>query len=332
MSPPACRVPLSAAITGTHRGPTRRGGGSSPFPAAARCAAPTIAMALWRRRTLSEIVALHAGGDGILAISVATTSAAAGVRRGGGPLADMRLCEGLCPRCTRLLRDDSERAALACDACHGLFVDHAILAARVDAERSVDLAGLSTPPSGVSWRENDVRYGWCPHCGQVMSRMVFGQRSGIVVDVCYEHGAWFDAGELDASLEFVRGGGLGPDLSAAAPPDRPGARGRAHARGPHRDPAGSAARQGPRARPARVRARLAHVPSVKQSRCSHGARADDGPSHQPSRSAVTYPPTPDRNELRWTSCRPTALPPPTGPKRGCVRDSADRRHARFRSS
>jgi Zn-finger nucleic acid-binding protein len=41
-----------------------------------------------------------------------------------------------------------------------------------------------------------------------MTRVNFGARSGIVVDVCYEHGTWFDRGELQAALEFVREGGL----------------------------------------------------------------------------------------------------------------------------
>jgi len=41
-----------------------------------------------------------------------------------------------------------------------------------------------------------------------MARMTFGKHSGIVVDVCRGHGTWFDGGELDAVMAFVRGGGL----------------------------------------------------------------------------------------------------------------------------
>jgi Zn-finger nucleic acid-binding protein len=41
-----------------------------------------------------------------------------------------------------------------------------------------------------------------------MARMNFGRRSGVVVDVCGPHGTWFDGGELDAVLQFVRDGGL----------------------------------------------------------------------------------------------------------------------------
>jgi Zn-finger nucleic acid-binding protein len=41
-----------------------------------------------------------------------------------------------------------------------------------------------------------------------MTRTNFAGHSGIVVDVCREHGTWFDRGELGSALEFVRAGGL----------------------------------------------------------------------------------------------------------------------------
>jgi hypothetical protein len=48
-----------------------------------------------------------------------------------------------------------------------------------------------------------------------MSRKNFGAHSGIVVDVCRDHGTWFDGGELAAALEYVRAGGLEDDVPAA---------------------------------------------------------------------------------------------------------------------
>ncbi len=63
-----------------------------------------------------------------------------------------------------------------------------------------------------------MRYGRCPRCGSIMERLNFGRRSGIVVDACREHGTWFDQGELDAALEFVRDGGLGGDGEASPDP------------------------------------------------------------------------------------------------------------------
>jgi hypothetical protein len=41
-----------------------------------------------------------------------------------------------------------------------------------------------------------------------MNRVNFGPRSGVIVDVCGQHGSWFDAGELALALSFVAEGGL----------------------------------------------------------------------------------------------------------------------------
>ncbi len=51
-----------------------------------------------------------------------------------------------------------------------------------------------------------------------MSRMNFGTRSGIILDVCRTHGTWFDRGELEAVLSFVREGGLEGETTTPAPP------------------------------------------------------------------------------------------------------------------
>lgn len=41
-----------------------------------------------------------------------------------------------------------------------------------------------------------------------MNRKVFAQISGVIVDVCKEHGVWFDAGEVAAIVAFIDAGGL----------------------------------------------------------------------------------------------------------------------------
>jgi len=48
----------------------------------------------------------------------------------------------------------------------------------------------------------------CPRCDAHMGRRQFGDRSGIVVDVCAHHGVWFDREELARAVEFVDAGGL----------------------------------------------------------------------------------------------------------------------------
>jgi len=41
-----------------------------------------------------------------------------------------------------------------------------------------------------------------------MNRNNFAKTSGVVVDICRDHGVWFDADELPAIIEFIRKGGM----------------------------------------------------------------------------------------------------------------------------
>ena len=42
----------------------------------------------------------------------------------------------------------------------------------------------------------------------MMNRTNYALGSGVVVDTCRDHGAWFDAGELSRIIAFIEGGGL----------------------------------------------------------------------------------------------------------------------------
>jgi Zn-finger nucleic acid-binding protein len=41
-----------------------------------------------------------------------------------------------------------------------------------------------------------------------MNRSNFARSSGVIIDLCKEHGAWFDAGELPKIVDFINNGGL----------------------------------------------------------------------------------------------------------------------------
>jgi hypothetical protein len=41
-----------------------------------------------------------------------------------------------------------------------------------------------------------------------MNRRNWGQKSGVIVDVCQHHGLWFDLDELDRLLRWMRTGGV----------------------------------------------------------------------------------------------------------------------------
>jgi Zn-finger nucleic acid-binding protein len=53
-----------------------------------------------------------------------------------------------------------------------------------------------------------VTYIPCPVCGQLMNRVNFARCSGVIVDLCRQHGVWFDRDELSSIVEFIRSGGL----------------------------------------------------------------------------------------------------------------------------
>jgi Zn-finger nucleic acid-binding protein len=67
--------------------------------------------------------------------------------------------------------------------------------------RSVD-----GPPADLP--RGATRYVPCPQCKKIMNRSNFGHRSGVIIDVCKGHGAWFERGELARVLAFIEDGGL----------------------------------------------------------------------------------------------------------------------------
>ncbi len=92
-----------------------------------------------------------------------------------------------------------------CPRCTGQFVDHATLRA-LFAERTP--LSLGVPRAPQSAPQGPVRYLPCPVCHARMNRKNFGERSGVIVDVCKSHGIWFDHGELPRVLAWVEEGGL----------------------------------------------------------------------------------------------------------------------------
>jgi Zn-finger nucleic acid-binding protein len=116
---------------------------------------------------------------------------------------------GRCPRCKCLLDPvELEGTPLdECGSCGGVFVEGWVLDRIVEARELRLSLALSLPVREVVL-ERVVRYLPCPKCAVQMNRKIFGRSSGVVVDVCKQHGMWFDAGELAAVLEFIEGGGL----------------------------------------------------------------------------------------------------------------------------
>jgi Zn-finger nucleic acid-binding protein len=117
-----------------------------------------------------------------------------------------------CPACAKLLASNKvgELETMACQACGGLWLDRAVFEQLgTSRERQGAVLGvLPAPAKPMVTVLEPVQYRPCPACGQRMNRVNYAKRSGVVLDVCKEHGLWFDKDELRRVLSFIAGGGL----------------------------------------------------------------------------------------------------------------------------
>jgi Zn-finger nucleic acid-binding protein len=96
-----------------------------------------------------------------------------------------------------------------CRSCGGAWVATETLDAIIaTAAESAPVMPVHGKVKRRTMAPGPVVYRKCPRCDQMMARRNFAQISGIVIDECREHGSFFDAGELQDVLDFVRSGGL----------------------------------------------------------------------------------------------------------------------------
>ena len=121
----------------------------------------------------------------------------------------------LCPRC----RVDMNAVVIGgsplreCPHCEGIWADADAL--RQDLRgpgKAVGGAGDGAAAggrrsAGVGGAEQ-IHYLPCPVCGELMNRVNFAHCSNVVVDVCSQHGTWFDHDDLRHIVEFIQAGGL----------------------------------------------------------------------------------------------------------------------------
>ncbi len=156
--------------------------------------------------------------------------------------------DGACPRCSGPLRVHllPETEVVECGSssgCGGVWttreafkrLQHGARAAVQRGEVSpaeVPVKGFEGPPKK---REVGPMYIPCLTCGEHMQRRQFrvgAQRAGVVIDICKDHGIWFDRDELQRSLAMVSQGAAGhsdpgedpQDQDLAFPSKLPGAR------------------------------------------------------------------------------------------------------------
>jgi len=136
-----------------------------------------------------------------------------------------------CPRCgAAIQRAEAGASALACPGCHTPLVSTSVGGVSLDqchgcggvwvgqhnfeqiaadkAERGEVLGALPGESPKVAVSLSEVHYRPCPQCHKLMNRTNYGHISGVVLDVCKDHGLWFDKDKLREVLEFIEGGGL----------------------------------------------------------------------------------------------------------------------------
>ena len=122
---------------------------------------------------------------------------------------------GKCPRCG----DDLEPEKMGdvtvdrCRGCRGLWFDGDEVENAIDATTrgvSTSEAAALRPrlPVTPTRLEDEVRYLACVRCRELMARRQAAPRSGVVIDICRDHGVWFDGGEFEQFAAFVKAGGL----------------------------------------------------------------------------------------------------------------------------
>ena len=118
---------------------------------------------------------------------------------------------GECPRCKRPLEHLAIDgvAVRECTACGGFWSDvdtfERICADREQQEAVLGFIGSDAHPHA---HPAAIAYVPCPDCKQLMNRSNFARSSGVIIDICKQHGVWFDADELPKIIAFITKGGL----------------------------------------------------------------------------------------------------------------------------
>jgi Zn-finger nucleic acid-binding protein len=134
-----------------------------------------------------------------------------------------------CPVCDALMPAQSIAGIPVneCTGCGGLWVagDHfdQLVARAVEArKRQSPGDAILKPPrvKGANPAAQRVQYRRCPSCGVQMLRRNFRKSSGVILDVCSEHGSWLDADEIEQITGFILSGGA-PSPLLTDPPREP---------------------------------------------------------------------------------------------------------------
>ncbi len=118
---------------------------------------------------------------------------------------------GDCPRCKRSLQllDIDSINIRECSKCGGFWSDTVTFEELcANSEKQASVLGFIGSEAHPNVHPDTISYVPCPDCGQLMNRSNFARSSGVIVDLCKQHGVWFDADELPKIIAFINKGGL----------------------------------------------------------------------------------------------------------------------------
>ena len=98
-----------------------------------------------------------------------------------------------------------------CNTCQGIWLDveqFQRVCSDSESQAAVILWNRAAVPSLAPARRDQIKYLACPRCRKLMNRLNFAKVSGVIVDVCHDHGTWHDRDELYRVVTFIEGGGL----------------------------------------------------------------------------------------------------------------------------
>ncbi|MBI4744290.1 MAG: zf-TFIIB domain-containing protein, partial [Actinobacteria bacterium] len=117
--------------------------------------------------------------------------------------------KALCPKCKVELQPKKFRECElnVCPSCSGMWLD------TLEFEQLTSEKDVYNDPSGEIQfirvqPENDQKFYECVRCDNIMNRINFKRISGILIDICGEHGVWLDNRELTCLRNFIASGGL----------------------------------------------------------------------------------------------------------------------------
>ncbi len=96
--------------------------------------------------------------------------------------------------------------AAACGCRRGASSGCAPIARR--SRRSCTAARCADRRGAALTTELRVRYRPCPRCRKLMNRVNFASGAKVVLDICREHGTFFDRDELHRVVTFIQAGGM----------------------------------------------------------------------------------------------------------------------------